>query len=471
MNRFLLGCLLVITSVSFGQKKPNVLFIAIDDMKPLIHDYGYDQAITPNFDRLMDEGVSFEKAYCQYPVCGPTRASLMTGLRPEVNGVMNLKTKMRDVNPNALTLAQHFKNNGYETVARGKIFDPRCVESKTEDDKESWSIPYSTPHGKHLHPDGHLATMAIGDNDEEHTDGQTAKEGIEFINKLSNKEKPFFVAIGFKKPHLPFIAPTKYFDMYDKSKFKLESFQTVPKGADAKYILNKNNELLSYNPTPLDGGKILPYAPYKLGKSLTEVQQRELIHGYFACVSYIDNLLGNILDALENTGQADNTIIVLWGDHGFHLGDHGMWGKHTTMEQAARVPLIFKAPGIKSAKTSSLAEFLDIFPTLCDLAGLETPKHLQGKSLVPVLKCEKKSVRETAITQYKRAGAYGYSMRTEKYRYTEWVTADGTVRYKDLYDLDNDPNETVNILGNDPELDIKLAVLLRANKEGLKRLK
>lgn len=466
MKKFLTLILFLVVGLIVGQQKTNVLFIAVDDMKPLTNEYGYKNAITPNLDQLSKSGVTFENAYCQYPVCGPTRASIMTGLRPETNGVLNLKTKMRDVNPNALTIAQHFKNNGYETVARGKIFDPRCVESKKTDDKESWSLPYVTPHGEYGHNSKKLAVESINDKDDVFTDGQTAKSGIKLINELSNKKKPFFVAVGFKKPHLPFVAPKKYFDLYDKKTFDLAPFQTVPLNAKSEYILNKNSELLGYHPNFKDNKEVKSYAPYSPKGHVTIDQQKELLHGYFACVSYIDSLIGDLLVALKQNNQLENTIIILWGDH-------GMWGKHTTMEQAARVPLIISAPGIavKNKKTSSLVEFLDVFPTMCDLAGLKKPTNLDGKSLLPILKNPLVKLNKPAITQYKRKGAYGYSMRTDRYRYTEWVAKNGKVMYRDLYDMKKDPNETVNIVENKIQLATDLALLLRKHKKGLNRLK
>ena len=223
----------------------------------------------------------------------------------------------------------------------------------------------------------------------------------------------------------------------------------------------------SYVPTPPPGEEPAPYP-----EVFTADQQRELIHGYYAAVSFIDNLLGQLLQELEETGQADNTIIVLWGDHGFHLGDHGMWGKHTTMEQANRVPLLIHVPGHDGGATATMAELMDLYPTLVELAGLPVATHLQGKSLVPVLQDPSVELGDVAISQYKRKGAFGYSMRTDRYRYTEWVMPDGSVVYRDLYDMENDPGETVNIgaLPENAELMAEMAALLRANRTGLLRL-
>jgi len=456
------------TSVFSADKQPNILFIAVDDLKPIIASFGDSKVLTPNIDRLASQSTQFTKAYSQYPVCGPSRMSLLTGQRPETNGIMNLKDKIRDVNPNVITLPQYFKNNGYETAAVGKIFDPRNTTSREKEEVQSWSIPYQRPING-LKSKKHLAVESIDADISKFVDGNINERGKKLLAEMANKDKPFFLAVGFKKPHLPFVAPKQFFDLYDRESFSLASFQQKPKNGDASYLFHKNQELRKYRPTPKMGGKVIPYPK----GSISVAHQKELIHGYYASVSYIDSLVGDLLSALEKTGQADNTIIVFWGDHGFHLGDHGLWGKHTTMEQANHVPLMFKLPGVKAGTYSSPVELLDIFPSLTEAAGLKAPSNLQGVSLVPLMKGETKSLNKVAISQYKRKGAYGYSMRTEQYRYTQWVTKNGTVVYKDLYDLDNDPLEMTNII-NTPKgktLDATLEALLKMNSTGLKRLK
>ena len=264
------------------------------------------------------------------------------------------------------------------------------------------------------------------------------------------------------------MAPKKYFDLYDRQSFELEAFKTAPLESNAEYIMNNNNELRSYRPSGVDGAE----AGYYLEEGIIAEQQRELLHGYFAAVSFVDSLIAELLSELQASGKADNTIIVLWGDHGFHLGDHGLWGKHTTMEQANRVPLLILVPGKRGGSTNALVELMDLFPTLVELAGFEPPDGLQGESLVAVLNDESFDPGNVAISQYKRKGAYGYSMRTDRYRYTEWLTTDGKVVYRDLYDMENDPGETSNIgaLPENQELMDSMAVLLRENKTGLKRL-
>ncbi len=452
-----------------SESRPNILFIAVDDMKPMTGWYGDDTVKTPAFDRLASASTVFTAAYTQYPVCGPSRASLLTGLRPEVSGVMDLKTRMRDIHPDILTLPQFFKNHGYQTAASGKVFDPRNVDSRDDDDPVSWTIPY-----RQSMPDAdrklavNYAVRAIEAPSERFIDGAINARGISLMREMAADPRPFFLAVGYKKPHLPFAAPKRFFDLYDRSSFGLEAWQAAPEGSDASYILMDNNEMRSYVPSPGPDGEQGEYS----ADGMTPGQQRELIHGYHAAVSFIDSLLAELLKELEVTGQADNTIIVLWGDHGFHLGDHGMWGKHTTMEQANRVPMMIHVPGEKGGYASTLVELMDLFPTLAGLTGLEAPANLQGKDLAPVLDDPGLDLGDVAISQYKRKGAYGYSMRTQRYRYTEWVMPDGRVAYRDLYDMQEDPGETRNIgaLPENIELMDSLAALLREHGAGLKRL-
>ena len=453
-----------------GEMPPNILFIAVDDLKPLTGWYGSETVKTPAFDRLASQSTVFTAAYTQFPVCGPSRASLLTGLRPESSGVMDLKTRMRDIHPDILTLPQFFKNNGYQTAAAGKVFDPRNVDSRDDDDPVSWTIPY-----RQSHPDAdrkldhNFAVRAIDAPPERFIDGAINARGIELMRAMAGAGQPFFLAVGYKKPHLPFAVPQSFFELYDRDAFGLEPWQEAPTGGDASYLLWNNNELRSYVPAPGPDGVVKEYPEGRL----PDGQQRELLHGYYAAVSFIDSLLAELLAELEKTGQADNTIIVLWGDHGWHLGDHGLWGKHTTMEQANRVPLIIHAPGRKTGNAATPVELMDLFPTLVELAGLDMPPGLMGKSLVPALDDPATDFNDPAISQYKRKGAYGYTMRTDRYRYTEWIMPDGRVVYRDLYDMQEDPGETRNIgdLPENAELMDSLAALLRENSDGMKRLK
>lgn len=463
-----LSCLSLTIFAAENNKQPNVLFIAVDDLKPLIGAYGNDKIITPNIDAIAAQGTLFSNAYSQWPVCGPSRMSLLTGLRPEVNGIMNLKDKIRNVNPDVVTLPQLFKQNGYETAAVGKIFDPRNVQSRAKDDPVSWSIAYKAP-TSFMKGKKKLAVEIIDAPEHKFVDGNINERGKKLLKEMASNDKPFFLALGYKRPHLPFSVPKTYFDKYKRDEFTLAQFQQAPLNSKAKYILNNNGEMLTYKPTPKQGEKLKPYS--KTG--FTEDQQKELLHGYYAAVSFVDSLVGELIAELEKTGKADNTIIVLWGDHGFHLGDHGMWGKHTTMEQANHVPLIIKVPGKKASVYQQPVGLMDIFPTLTELANIKPPETLQGDSLVSAINQQPDSKQPVAISQYKRVGAFGYSMRTEQYRYTEWLSKSQKVVYRDLYDMKNDPGETTNVLDDAKYKGVadEMAALLRANGQGLKRLK
>ena len=447
--------------------KPNILFIAIDDLRPMGAAFGDTRALTPNIDTLAARSSVFQRAFVQYPVCGPSRSSMLTGLRPESSGVLDLKTRLRDIHPDIITLPQFFRIHGYETAAVGKIFDPRNVDSRQDDDPASWTIPFRNVSGK-VDKKGtpNYAAIPVDARNEEFVDGQIHERGKKLLQQMAGDDQPFFLGVGYKKPHLPFTVPKRFYDLFDRGNLELAPFQQAPASSDPRFILSGNNELKSYVPRPASNDE-----PDHYGDELTAAQQRELLHGYFAAVSFIDELVGDLLGELEAVGAADNTIVVLWGDHGFHLGDHGVWGKHTTMEQAARHPLMIRVPGKDGAVNTDIVEALDIYPTLLDLTGNEIPAYLQGRSLVGLLEEPTTDESSTAITMYRRLGSYGYSLRTDRYRYTEWIAPDGSVRYQDLYDMRYDPGERTNI-ASDPDnaaLLESLAALLRQH-EGLERL-
>ncbi len=450
--------------IAHAAEKTNVLFIAVDDLKPVLGCYGDKIALTPEIDRLAARGTVFTRAYCQWPVCGPTRASLMTSLRPEANGVLDLKTDVRAKDANVLTLPQHFIAHGYTTAGVGKIYDPRCVDNKKDCDKLSWSLPFVSPHAAgelSRGESGAGAPVAAAPScaDEEQTDGLIAKTGIELMAKLAAGGKPFFLAVGFKKPHLPFVAPKKYWDFYERDKFPLAPHQGGI-AADSGYVLHDSPEFRSYGGVPKSG-------------AIPEALQRECLHGYYACVSFVDAQVGRLMKQLDELGLAKNTIVVLWGDHGFHLGDHGMWGKHSTLENAARVPLIIVPPtGSVARENVSPVEFTDIFPTLCTLAKLPVPPQLQGRTLEPLLAGKAASVREGALTVFKNQGAIGYSYRTAHYRYTEWINKFGKPVAMDLFDYATDPLETKNLASDATHADAirQLAASLRRDGAGCELL-
>ncbi len=478
-----------ISGLSIAKKPPNILFIAVDDLKPSINCFGDDFAITPNIDRLAETGTVFQNNHCQQALCGPSRASIMTGLRPDTLGIWFFGQRMREIRPETVTMPEFFKNSGYETTAIGKIYDPRNVNDRV--DPESWSIPHKTRADHIFHPDhpepipGHyqsdkarnaynearakgltqfndifrfMKTLEANPPverldynlpDNAYTDGGIAMGAVEILKDLSKREKPFFFAVGFWKPHLAFTAPKKYWDLYDRSEISVHPYQHKSKNAvDVAY--HTNGELKGYANIPPN------FDSYSENDEdhLPEETQIELIHGYYAATSYIDAQVGRLLDALEDIGIADNTIIVLWGDHGFHLGDHGLWHKHSNFEQATRSPLVISAPGIdKQVVTSAPTEFIDVFPTLCELAGLKAPVDLDGVSLTPLMKGQKQTVKPIAVSQYPRGDLMGYSIRTERYRYTEWInnwrTSDPydpeLVHGRELYDYLKDPMETSNV--------------------------
>lgn len=480
---------IILFSSCYAEKKPNVLFIAVDDLKPMLGCYGSTQIQSPNIDRIAEKGTVFLNNHCQQAVCSPSRASLMFGMRPDNTKIWDLHTPVRSFIKDEKTIAQHFKDNGYTSAAFGKIFHISMADDGH--DKPSWSKNYETinataypkntgePFGGHFQDKklkqkmqvyyqqlidegkkpGKARAMTISKmkvstekaavDDLAYVDGQIANNAVKMIKKLAGKEEPFFVAVGFKKPHLPFVAPQKYWDLYNPDQILLSKWQKAPEGAP-KLAMHSWGELKSYSDIKPE---ILPNG------LLNEDKQRELIHGYMACVSYTDAQIGRLLDTLEEQGLADNTIIVLWGDHGWHLGDHGIWCKHSNFEQATRSPLIFSSPKTKAGlKNSSPVEFVDIYPTLCDLAGIQTPAYTDGVSLKPIMNGEKTAVKDFAISQFHRGKTrMGYSLRTDQYRYTAWFEMDYRKGEKaskqnliaeELYDYKTDPDETKSLIDN-----------------------
>lgn len=444
-------CLLLVGGLHAGDaKRLNVLFIAVDDLRPEAHASGSDVIRTPNLDRLAARGTTFERAYCQQAVCSPSRSSLMTGRRPDATRVWDLETHFRKALPDAVTVAQHFKNNGYFTQGMGKIFHGGY------DDAPSWSVPWGTPKAPiYASPENQKAQSNNVDKqgrgrgpavesadvpDDTYVDGKVARLAVATLTELKKQDQPFFLAVGMARPHLPFVAPKKYWDMYDPAKIYVPAFQKLPAGAP-EFVGHNNGELRSYSDVP-DLGPI------------DETMARRLRHGYYAAISYMDAQVGLVLDALEKEGLADRTVIVLWGDHGWQLGEHGLWHKHTNFEVAANAPLYISVPGQKAAgrKSASLAEFIDIYPTLAEVCGLPIPKELEGVSLRPILDDPAAKVRPVAISQYPRGDAgralMGYSIRDDRWRLTLWRDrADNTIHATELYDEAADPHETVNVAG------------------------
>jgi len=451
---------------AFAQKtllkpnKPNVLFIAVDDLKPWVSAYGDRHARTPAMDRLAKEGIVFTSSYCQQAISGATRASIMTGMRPDKTKVWDLVTDFRQVNPNAVSIPQYFKSMGYETAGMGKIYHKESAGPGH--DAPSWSIPYrdakcktyALPEAANIKGKG-KATECADVPDDTYTDGKISGIAINLLDSLNGNKKPFFLAVGFLKPHLPFVAPKKYWDLYNRNEFELAPYQQKAKNSpDVAY--HNSGELKSYTDIP----QFDSYSEKEL-EHLSPDKQRELIHGYYACISYTDAQIMKLLDELDRLGIRQNTIIVLWGDHGWHLGDHGLWNKHTNFEQATHTLLMMSVPGKKAGiKPSSICEFVDVFPTLCDLTNLPIPNYLDGTSLVPAIDNPSKDIKEYAMSQYPRGkNNMGYSIRTKRYRYTVWFSNsfrtnlpynEKDVIAREMYDYKNDPLEKENIL-NKPE--------------------
>lgn len=460
--------LVVSAAAGAEQQRPNILFIAVDDLRPNLGCYGDSHAISPNIDGLSRRGVQFNRAYCQVAVCNPSRASLMTGLRPDKLGVWTLPIHFREAMPDAVTMPQWFRKFGYTAVSHGKIYhnptpDP---QSWSEPIRELPTLPYAYPDGTQEFVQAEMKKLPARDwrknnlrgpstgapelDDNQVLDGARTDMAIEDLRRLGKQPEPFFLAMGYIRPHLAWIAPKKYWDLYDPATLPvLENEQVTPN--TPPYALANNSELSHYvdlidMPTPWDE------------KTLSAEKTRHLMHAYYACVSYVDAQIGRLLQALEEEGLAENTIVVLWSDHGWKLGEHRGWGKMTNYEIDARVPMIIAGPGVQLAgqQTDALTELLDLFPTLCDLAGIDKPDFVDGSSLLPVLQTADASVHAEAMSQYYRkleGDEYmGYSMRTDEYRLVEWRKfASGEVTEYELYDHRTDNLEQVNIIETAPK--------------------
>ncbi len=466
--------------------QPNVLLLVVDDLKPVLGAYGNDEIPTPNIDRLAAQGTVMQNNYCQQAICAASRMSMFTGLRPDSTKVWDLNTFIEDSNPKAKTMQQVFKESGYTTAGAGKV-----MHGSKNHSKQSWStpftynreLPYNPDHPIPAHDSAYYqnenthkvydqmnasglkgwgarnkymqqhdampATECLDLPDDAYLDGALANWANANLEEYARTGESFFLTVGFSKPHLPFAAPKKYWDMFDRQDIELAEFQEHAKGSPG-FAYHPFAELRAYTDIPSEWSQ-----------PISDVQQAELIHGYYACVAYIDAQIGKILDTLHETGLDKNTIVVLWGDHGFHLGDHGLWTKHTNFENATEAPLIISAPGFSGGKNAkSMTESVDIFPTLIDLTGLEAPYELEGVSLVPVMKDEDASVKDYSISQFPGwKNRMGYALRDPQYRMIIWMKndwrtsmpySDSFVETIELYDYEADPLESVN-LANDPD--------------------
>ena len=477
--RFIVAIGLLVPSQLFAQEelpRPNVLFIAVDDLRPSIGCYGDDCAITPNLDRLANRGMVFENAYCQVAVCNPSRASLMTGLRPDNLGVWTLPIHFREAKPDAVTLPQWFRKFGYTAVSHGKIFH------NPTPDPQSWSEPIQRlPRLGRGYPSDTAdrvreaqaalpasdwrknnlrgpATAAPDVEDAMLVDGARTQLAIEDLRRLAKSKQPFFLAMGYIRPHLAWIAPKKYWDMHDASLLPVVTDQNVNANTPP-YALSNSYELTHYVdqidfPKPWDE------------KRISDPRARHLMHAYYACVSYVDAQIGLLLDALEEEGLAENTVVVLWSDHGWKLGEFNGWGKMTNYEIDTRVPLIMAGPGIENgARSRELVELLDLFPTLCELSKLEVPEFVDGTSILANLTDPTAEMQQAAFSQYYRKHEgeeyMGYAVRTRDYRFVEWREfGSGVVSARELYDHRDRHNETKNMAESAPNVVESLTQLL-----------
>ena len=470
-------------------EQPNVLFIAVDDLRPELGCYGVPVIQSPHIDALARRGTTFTRAYCQQAVCNASRASLLTGRRPDTTRVYGNGTHIRLALPDVVALPQHFKQQGYHTQGFGKIYHMGM------DDPASWSVPLTRAMGpmyadetaeaawqdeisrrytpeafrrraSRIDPDSGLV-LALGSggggvrrgpsweaadvDDDVLMDGQTANQAVAALREI--KDKRFFLAVGFFKPHLPFVAPKKYFDMYPLEELRLVDNPDPPQDVPPLALHNSGELRGQYTDTPASG-------PIPDPKAL------ELVRGYYAATTYVDAMIGRVLDELDRLNLREKTVVVLWGDHGWQLGEHGLWGKATNFEAATRSPLIFSAPGQKNpgATTDALAEFVDVYPTLCELCGLPIPEGLEGTSLVPVMGDPNRPWKQAAFSQYPRRKVMGHSMRTDRYRYTEWAVPGQEPVAIELYDHRTDPQENVNVAGRPENKDVvaKLSRMLHA---------
>jgi uncharacterized sulfatase len=421
--------------------RPNVLLIMADDLNDDLGTYGHPLVKTPNLDRLAARGLRFDRAYTQFPLCSPSRVSLLTGLRPDTTRVHDLQTDFRTILPRVVTLPQMFRRSGYFVARVGKIYhygNPGHIGTSGLDDPASWDVVVNPrgidrdeePKLTNLTPARQLgsalayyASPAAG---EEHTDGKVAAKTIALLEK--SKDRPFFIGAGFYRPHCPFIAPRKYFDLYPLDRIRAPA------------------------PPPDSGAPAAAWFTTPPHWDVGKQGQKEAIRAYYASISFLDANVGRILDALDRLRLADHTIVVFISDHGYHLGEKGQWMKQTLFERAARAPLILAGPGVaKGRSTSRVVEFLDLYPTLAGLARLPAPSNLQGRSLAPLLEDPEAKWDHAALTQVRRGPAtsayMGYSIRAERWRYTEW---DGGKAGVELYDERDDPGEAKN-LAADPK--------------------
>lgn len=487
MNRVLLFTFLVSSFSAMAAEKPDIVMIAIDDLRPMLGCYGDDRVSTPNIDKLAARGVVFERAYCQYAKCGTSRLSLMTGLRPNAVNVFSNNEKdvirFREARPEAVSMAQWLKNEGgYHTQSWGKIYhdgwdDPAdwSVPSSPGREREMWEVVDSKEKSESIIAERWECPVMQNPDvaDDFLFAGRMTSSVIETLKTSDSIKKPLFVAVGFRRPHLPFVAPKKYFDLYQPDETWLAKNPLPAKKSPVMAWFNSDGyvggakrqgftmpthpnreEAIAWN-----GFEMRSYQGVPPEAEISTKLQLELLHAYAACVSYVDAQIGRLLAEV-----GEDTIVILWSDHGWHLGEQSAWGKMTNFEIATRVPMIVAHPQLKPGRTKALAELVDLYPTICDFAAVEKPKHLQGESLLPVLESPQALANGVALSQYARFGTkfMGYAMRTVRYRTVVWIEKKSNKQVGvEIYDHENDPQEMQNLAGSDAALDQKLVAATR----------
>jgi len=457
MRRVLSGVILVcglmaspfVAAQSDNESRPNVLFIAVDDLRPQLNCYGRTMMQTPHIDQLAARGVLFERAYCMVPTCGASRAALMTSVRPTPDRFRNYLTWAEKDAPDAVPINSHFRRNEYTTISLGKVFHHRadCVEGWSEPPWRSKKSSYQKMEqfrkdvaahrrqypGKSRHRGAPFEAAPAPDAD--YPDADCATRATEYLERFAKEpSQPFFLAVGFLKPHLPFNAPQQYWDLYEHEAIQLPDNYHAPRDAPKAALHNS--------------GELRAYAGIHPNRPVDEATARNLIHGYYACVSFIDAQVGRLMDSLDELGLAENTVVVLWGDHGWQLGEHGMWNKHSCFETSMHAPLIVVAPqstgARRGSRVSALTEFIDIYPSLCELCDLPIPAHVQGTSFVGLLRDPEAEWKEFAVGRFQS----GDTIRSATHRYSEYSSRSGSVTDRMLYDHTLDPAENINIAGD-----------------------
>ncbi len=447
---------ILLCNIAIADLKPNILFISVDDLRPELGCYGQDYMITPNIDRLAEEGVLFGKAYCNYPVCGASRASLMSGLRPTPTRFTSYMSRADEDAAGIPDLAATLKVAGYRTINNGKIYHHETDNAASWDEifrPKEFCQYFNAENLKLLEGEARYGSSPKGlpyeaadEPDESYQGAKVAAKAIAELKRAKETGEPVFITAGFTKPHLPFNCPKKYWDMYPADTIAMPDNFFVPTNAPAE-ALHDFNELRSYHGIPEAG-------------PVPEEMALNMIRGYRACTTFSDAMIGRIFQALEELEMWDDTIVILWGDHGWQLGEHTLWCKHANFNTSLQVPLIVRVPGKSTQNTVALVEFIDLYPTICDLAGIEKPAHLEGTSFVPLLDNPSKDWKKAVFGRYRA----GDSIRTARYLYTEWTNADGEMVARMLYDHKVDPDENNNVAGHPEYKDVvkKLSQELKA---------